>query len=430
MSTTKSIYLSLLLLASGLAGARGESVRTDINPALQYYQAYLLAPDFSPADRDYLFANDWRGQKLPERFGELLSHYDNQFRLVRQAAQATVACDWGLDISPGPGTLMPHLARNKGIAQAARLRAQWALQQGRQAEARDDLLAAFTLGRNCSRDGTLISTLVQIAVENIVCSTVAENFHLFTPETLKQLADGIEAAPARTTMAACLPTEKAFFSDWLLRNVLELQKENRGNDAKVMAKVHELIDGMVGGGDEQATQAQRDQAQREGWGQLTRAAGGTSEGIVKLLRGMEPMYEKAAVVLASPPLEYEEQVKQFNAEIEQSQNPLVALAFPAIGKARPKELAILAKLAMVRAAVEYKVHGEAGFRSVTDPCGQGPFAYERFVFDGKDRGIELKSAYSGRGFQEVLVFVEKEGPAFRVEGKDAGQAVPRGTAAK
>src|SRR2546430_11188801 len=235
MKTMNSICLSALIVSGATTGVSGEPLRTDINPAMQYYQAFLVAPDLSQADRDYLFAKEWRWQKLPERFGELVGRYDNQLKLVRQAAQQTVPCDWGIDMSPGPATLLPHLAKVKGITQATRLRVLWLLQNGRQADARDDLLAAFTLGRNSSRDGTLISALVQIAVENIVYATVAENFYRFSPETLNQLVDGFAAAPARRAMAACVPAEKAFFLDWLAGRILELQKANPGNDAKVMA---------------------------------------------------------------------------------------------------------------------------------------------------------------------------------------------------
>src|SRR5438132_4548687 len=159
MKTTKSICLTVAIVTGAIGSASGEQFRSDINPALQYYQAFLVAPDLSQADRDYLFTTEWRGQKLPERFGDLVARYDNEFKLVRQAAQATVPCDWGVDMSPGPATLLPHLARIKAIAQAARLRALWDLQQGRPAEARDDLLAAFALGRNSARDGVLISAL-------------------------------------------------------------------------------------------------------------------------------------------------------------------------------------------------------------------------------------------------------------------------------
>jgi hypothetical protein len=76
---------------------------------------------------------------------------------------------------------------------------------------------------------------------------------------------------------------------------------------------------------------------------------------------------------------------------------------------------------MVHAAVEFKLHGEAGLKSVMDPFGDGPFACQRFVFKGVDRGFELKSAYAGLGFPCAMIFVEKGGPAFYIEGPHEGQ---------
>src|SRR5437588_11306927 len=109
----KSICLSLLMVFS----LNGAPARTDINPALQYFQAFNC-PDLSQADRDYLYQNDWRGQKLPDRFGEQVARYDNQFRLIRQAAQAPVPCDWGIDMSAGPATLPQHRAGCRGRGDA------------------------------------------------------------------------------------------------------------------------------------------------------------------------------------------------------------------------------------------------------------------------------------------------------------------------
>ena len=421
----KLISLACLIVAAAFT-AGAAPFRTDINPALQYYQAFIVAPDFSPPDHDYLFTNEWSGQKLPERFGALVAHYDNQFKLVRQAAEASVPCDWGIDMSPGPGTLLGHLARARAISQAVRFRALWDLQQGRQASARDELLAVFALARNSSRGGILISALVQFAMENIVSSIVAENFYQFSPETLKQLADGFEAAPARGAVAGCIPAEKASFSDWLANQVVEWQKKNPGNDAKVMAAIHELLGGFVAGGEE--GQTQQDSANL--WEQITKAAGGTSEGVLKLLRELDPLYQRLATILALPHPEYEAQTKPFSADIQNSTNPFVGLMFPSWDKCRQKEFAILVEVAMVRAAVEYKFHGEAGLKSVMDPCGQGPFALQRFVFEGVDRGFELKSAYDGRGFPEVLIFAEKEGIPFHVNGKNAGQALSKSSASK
>jgi len=410
MKIIQKVCLSLLIVTGAGTGVAGEAFRTDINPALLYYQAFILAPDLSQADRDYLFNTEWRGQKLPERFGELVARYDNEFKLVRQAAQATVPCDWGIDMSPGPATLLPQLARNKVVMQAARLRTMWNLQQGNAVRARDDLLAALALGRNSSHDGTLIAVLVQIAMENILCCTLAENFHKFSAETLKQLADGFDAAPARGTVVSCIPKEKTFFRDWLVAKVQELQKENEGNDARTMAAIHELI----------ASLSEK----------VAKAAGGTSEGVLKLLREEDPVYERLAIILALPQPEYEDQMKQFNAEIQNSSNPFISQSFSAWGKCRSREFAVLVEQAIVQAAVEYKLHGEQGLKSITDPCGQGPFAFQRFAFEGMDRGFELRSAYDGRGFPEVLIFVEKDGPPFQVNWKNAGEALPKSSAPK
>ena len=418
MNTIKLIGVSLLIgITTGAAG--GElPFRTDINPALQYYQAFLMAPDMPQADRDYLSTNDWRGQRLPDRFGSLISQYDNQFKLLRQAARATVPCDWGFDMTPGPATLLPHLARCKAAALTARLRARWDLQQGRQVEACDDLLAAFALARNCSRDGTLISVLVQIAMESIVCFVPTENFYQFSSETLARLATGFEAAPARGTLAAAIPMEKVFFLNWMVAQIRELQKGNSGDDAKVMAGIHELLLGVVDSAEDQATQTTV-------WDQVVKASGGTSDGVIRLIQEEELVYQKLAAIMGLAPQESENQIQRFNAEAQQSQNPLLSLTLPAIIKARTKEIAVEVKLAMVKAAVQYKLRGEAGAKSVMDPWTQKPFAFERFVFQGVDRGLQLKSSYAGRGFPEVLIFVEKEGPPFYTDGPHAGQALSK-----
>src|SRR5262245_30844314 len=107
----KTLSIAFLAAVSVCSNASSEQFRTDINPALLYYQAFLLAPNLESAESDFLF--DARSWKLPERFGELAGRYDAQLNLVRRAGQATVPCDWGIDMSAGPLTLLPHLARAK-----------------------------------------------------------------------------------------------------------------------------------------------------------------------------------------------------------------------------------------------------------------------------------------------------------------------------
>ena len=346
----------------------------------------------------------------------MIDQSDNAFKLVRRAAHATVPCDWGIDWSAGPDTLLPHLSRVKATVQMAQLRAMWDLQIGWQTDARDDLLAAYALARNGSRDNSLIAVLVQFAAETIVYSTVSANFGRFSPDTLKQLVDGFDAAPARGTVANAIATTEAHcFSDWVEARIPELRKAYPGNDPKVLDSFRSVFEDSGDGG----------QPDTNTWSKIVAAAGGTSDGFLKLVREMKPMFARAAAIASLPPAEYEEQMKLFNADIQKSSNPVVQCVFPDFTKAGVREFAIRTDQAMVRAAVEYKLHGEAGLQSVKDPYGHGPFKFQRFVFDGVDRGFELKSAYAGRGYPEAMIFVEKEGTPFYVNGgpKRLGKAI-------
>jgi len=422
MKTMTPICWSLLLLTGMLPGARGEDFRTDINPALLYYRAFLLAPNsMSEADMTYLASKKAMEQKLPERFGGILAGYDNEFLLVRQAAHARVPCDWGIDLGPGPNTMLAHLARAKAVCQAAQWRAVWALQHGRQEDARDELLAAFVLGRNAASDPFIIGALVQDTIESSHYATVARNFGEFSPETLKQLAEGFDAAPARRTMAACVPTEREIYV-WSLNEILALRKKHSNDDAKVMA-------GFRDGG---IVMAMNFIGETNFWPQLVAASGGNSEGVIKLLRQMEPLYPRLTELMTLPQPEYETQAGQFSAELGALKNPFVAglnslLTGWVLGSQRhlfrATEFRVQAQLAMVHAAVQYKLHGDSGFKSVMDPFGNGPFGFQRFVFKGADRGFQVKSAYAGADAPFVMIFVEKQGPAFQVIGPDAGKAI-------
>jgi hypothetical protein len=415
MKTTT--FTTLIMLLSTLLNARGEPFRTDINPALLYYQAFLLEPKpLADADWDYLGSKAGREQKLPERFGPLLARYDTEFKLVRAAARQTVPCDWGIDLSSGPSTFLPHLRFIKAVAVASQPRAMWALQHGDQAGARDDLLAAFVLGRNAAQDGTVIGALVQYACNAITFATVAGNFGQFSPETLRQLEAGFEAAPAQGTMAAAMLTEKANHVDWLLNQIQQLQPESPESERNLLAAIeaNKALAALENIGDNPATNF---------WPRALAASGGTRDGLLKYIRESEPLYQRVAKIMALPLPEYEEQVQALATEIQKSQNPFIQLLFVDPLKPRVKEFKIQAWQAMVHAAVEYKLHGEAGLNSVPDPLGNGPLAFQRFVFEGIDRGFELKSAYAGLPYPCALIFVEKEGTPFRTDGPYIGQAV-------
>jgi len=412
MKTLKFLYLAVALAGGAALGADSQPAAVTINPAQLYYQAFLVAPiAVSNEEMDYTYSKAGLSQPLPERFADLVASYDPQFNLVRQAARSTVACDWGLDMSQGPAAPLPHLARAKAVSQAARLRVRWHLEHGRQAEACEELLATLVLARNLPADGLLISTLVEMAMEAILCNSVAQNYGLFSADSLERLAKGFESPPARHTVAQCMATEKALFHDYAINKIRELQKQHAGNDAKVMEEVGKLFG------------FETDRTGNDLWTRLKQASDGTSEGVIALLQEREKYGPKLMAVLTLPYAEYRGRLQDLETETGTSPNPLVSQTLTSIARARSRELRILATLGMVRAAIEYRVRGEPGFQSVTDPCGSGPFAFRRFVFEGVDRGFELKSVYDVDGNKGLLIFVEKPGTPFRIDGPKAGTAI-------
>jgi hypothetical protein len=387
----------------------------EINPALRYYQALLLVPKFEPEDSHYLFETDWRGRRLDERFGRLTSKYDGSFNLLRKAAQTQVPCDWGVDLNDGPPMLMPRLAPAKHLVQVARMRIHWQLQNDQQTEARDDLLAALALGRNLSRDGVGVSALVQFSIEELIAWAVAENFFQFSPETLRQIAEGLDAAPARGTVAQSIPIMEYLFCDWYLKRIDQFRRENPGDEAKVLDLIRDLF---------RPTLVSEEEKKSDLPNRLIAAGGGTSAGVADLIRALEPHYRKLERIMALPYAEYGPSFETFKAEIGRLSNPL-AQRFLGYDRSRRNEFGTQVQLAMVRAAIAYKLHGEQGLKAVMDPCGDGAFTMQRFIFDGVDRGFKLrsklKSGYSwNKDRNEVLIFVEKDGKPFSVSGPNAG----------
>lgn len=405
-----SVLLTLLFSASASADS---GLRTDINPALIYAHAIQEMPDRSA--QDHLFTNEWRGRALDAQFEKQIATYDNAFKLLRQAARQKVPCDWGYDLTQGPELLLPGLAKAKSLAQAARLRARWHLEKGRPDDARDDLLAAFVLGRQVSKDGILISALVQIAIENILTSDIAANWFRFSPETLQQIMDGIAAAPSRGTIVQCVATERIAFKDWLTRRIQEFQAASR-DEQEALQKTREMLRSVMSGGDAPAEQAPPTPEA------IIQAAGGTTAGLLRQLKELDALYDEAAVLMTVPYNQFLPGIKSFNERIAKHPNLLVRVFFPAFEKCRLKEFAAETKLALLRAAHAYRLSGEAGLSQVSDPLFNAPFQFRRFEFNGVDRGFELVSKLRYLDdWNASLIFLEKDGPAFYLDGKNAGK---------
>ena len=408
---------AVVALAVGLtAGSAEVDFRTDINPGLLYFQAYQNMPQLSEEDTKHLF--DYPGawpELIDERAKGLLKQYDNSFKGLRRARHSKVACDWGYDLSDGAEALLPGLAPAKRLTQAARLRAMAALDANDFAAAKDDMISAFALGRNLSRDGILISAIVQIAVENILTSVVMENYYRLSAEQLAELVAAFDGAPARGTIAQTMPTESHAFYQYLVRKVNKLLAESNGDTALFWEKFAAFWNPI-------ATEAEGNKGPEPSAAELQTAANGRTDELMRLLDEMPTYYEETGRIMALTYAEYKVQAPVLFARIESSPNPFIRQFFRVFTNVRPKEFAAMLRMEMVRAAAAYKSGGKAALDAVRDPLAGGPFEFSRVQFEGVDRGFRLKSKERIRDFDEVMIFLEKPGKPFRLDGKNAGSA--------
>jgi hypothetical protein len=410
---------SIVVLAGVLASPAAEesSFRTDINPALLYFQAYQNMPQLPEADSKYLFDNPTGGwpNQMDDHARELLKQYDNSFKGLRRAQFAKVPCDWGYDLSDGPEALLPGLAPAKRLAQTARLRAIVALDAGNFPAALEDLQAAFVLGRNLSRDRILISALVQIAMESILSSVAMENYYRLDAQELDAIVAAFASAPHRGTIADTIPTEDNAFYRYILRKVEGMITESNGDTESFWGKFEAFWNPL-------ATDIESNKGPEPSAKEVREVAQGETDELLKLLNEMPDWYVETARLMSLPYAEYKTQAPEFFNRVAESPNPFIRQFFRVFFNVRPKEFSAMVRMEMLRAAAAYKRGGMEALKAVHDPLIGGPFEFGRVKFEGQDRGFQLNSRERFRDFDEVMIFVEKPGKQFRLDGKNAGTA--------
>ena len=390
--------------------------RTNINPALLYFQAYQNMPQLSEDEETHVFGypGAWR-DGIDDRASELLKKYDNSFKGLRRARYSKVPCDWGYDVSDGPEALLPGLAPAKRLSQAARFRAMAALGANQFDAMKEDVGAAFVLGRNLSTDRILISALVQIAIENILTSVVMENYYRLSADQLEQLVAGFDSAPPRGTITRTIPTEDSAFYQYIRRKVEGMIAASNGN-TEVFWEKFEVFWNPI------ATDVEANKGPDPSADVVRAAAHGRTEELLKALDELPASYAEMGRIMALPYREYKTQAPIFFARIDASANPFIGQFFQVFKNVRPKEFSAMVRMEMVRAAAAYKRGGMEALKAVEDPLVGGAFEFTRVEFEGVDRGFRLKSREMFRDFDEVMIFLEKPGKYFRLDGKNAGTA--------
>jgi hypothetical protein len=342
-----------------------------------------------------------------------LKQYDNSFKGLRRARFSKVPCDWGYDLSDGAEALLPGLAPGKRLAQAARFRAMAALDANQFYVAKDDLISAFVLGRNLSRDGILISALgTDRGGKHYRVGGDGELLPTFG-RTDRGAGEGIRFGTAAGHHCPNDPDREQCF--------LPVDTAKCGRDYRCKRRQTDLFwDKFAAYWNPLATDSESNQGPQPSAAQVRQATSGRTDELLKLVNEMPAYYAEMARVMDLPYVEYKKEAPILFAKIEESPNPFIQQFFRVFRNVRPKEFSAMVRLEMVRAAAAYKRGGTEALKAVQDPLIGGAFEFSRVEFEGVARGFRLKSKERFRDFDEVMIFLEKPGKHFRLDGKSAG----------
>jgi hypothetical protein len=366
------------------AGAADAPADLGANAALKYWQAFATLPRLTDAEQKKL--NEYLAAPLDAPARDLVNKAEYAVQMLRYGA-ALPRCDWGVTYEEGVETRLPHADGARVLSSLACLRARTRFEDGRHAEAVDDIIAAMTLARHVTRDGVLIMTVTGYGIEPRAIETLALDLPKLNAEALRDLKRRLEALSPGMTPAAALKFEERFGLDWFVRKV-KAAKDNEGLLA-LLAFVSQEPEGK--GGDARAKARA-----------FLEACGGTAEGVVKFAEGTRPCYALMAKKLELPPDQFE---KEFEREVAaRAGNPVFKVFFPALVNVRRAQARADVRRALLSAAIAVRLDGRDALKNHPDPVVGGPFEY--VAFDG---GFELRSQLKGRDDKPLTLTVGRRG---------------------
>lgn len=328
------------------------------NAALKYWQAFATLPPLEKAEEDRL-RTESSTMHLDADARDLLAKADYSLRMLHRAA-ALPRCDWGVGFDDGIEALLPHAQAARVLSSLAFLRARTRFEAGRTGDAIDDIVAALTLGRHTSRDGSLITILVGYNIEQLGGQVLARYLPKLSPDAAKDLRSRLAALPRFGTPATALLTCELETVDWVIRQVEQ-------------AKDKETLVAFLG----------RLAEPRSGQALLTEC-GGTAEGVVKFAEQLRPSYTHIATKLDLPLEEFEDEYDRIREQ--EADNPLFQLCFPALDHMRLAQARSEIYRAMLAAALAVELDGPEALEQHPDPVAGGQFEYAAF-----EGGFDLHS---------------------------------------
>jgi hypothetical protein len=357
------------------------------NAALKYWQAFAQLPKMSDAEQNKFLA-EYLTMPLDAHARELVTRSDYALRMMHQGA-ALPRCNWGIDWKAGGiEVLLPQMTAARVLSSVAALRARLRFEEGHNAEALADLLAAQTMGRHVSLDGSLIGVLVGYNIDARMGEALALHLPRLNAATIADLQKRLDALPAGARPATALRDCEENTLDWLILKV----KACKDRDG-VLAVLTPLMGGPEAKDRDPAEQARA----------LLQACGGTADGLLRRAEEMRPAYAAMAEKLDLPLDRFE--VEAGREAKQRAGNALFKLLFPAVSKVRQAQARAEVRRALLRAAFAVQVEGRDALKKHPDPTDGGSFEYAPF-----EGGFELRSRVKQQDDKPVTLTVGRRSP--------------------
>jgi hypothetical protein len=355
------------------------------NAALRYWQAFAALPRLTGAEESMLEA-ECATMPLDAHARRLVTEAEYALRLMHRGA-ALPRCDWGIPIEEGIETRLPHNGAARVLSSLACLRARVRFEEGKSADAVEDLLAALTLGRQVSRNDVNIMVLAGYAIEHHVNETLALHLPQLPAGMIKDLKTRLNALPPGGTPAQATPFEEKSFLDWFVRKVKGAKDKESLLDLLAFLS-HE----PEGKGGDPAEKARK----------FLEECGGTKDGVLKCAEETRACYVLMAKKLELPPDQFE---KEFEREkLKQARNPVFQVFFPALVNMRRAQARADVRRALLAAALAVQLDGRDALKNHLDPVAGGPFEYVGF-----EGGYELRSKVKGRDDNPLALTIGRRG---------------------
>ncbi|HEY7310227.1 MAG TPA: sigma-70 family RNA polymerase sigma factor [Gemmataceae bacterium] len=340
------------------------------NAALQYGQAFIaLRRGFKPIGEKKLLA-ECQTIPLDADARELVVKCGYALRMMQQGAKLP-RCDWRGDFERGIEVSFTHGDGARQLSALACLRARLRFTEGQSAEAIDDIIAALTMARHISLDGTLESLWIGYEIEQRMSETLALYLPSIDSKMLRHLKSRLDALPPRGSVATATMRMEEELLTWIVGEVKEAKDKER-----LLAFLSQLCG-------EKSAAAEKNRAKGRAF---LEACGGTAEGVVKSAEEMRSFSARLAKMLDLPP---DQVAKAFEREeTKRAGNPVFNLFSPVLHNVRRRQAQADVRRALLSAALAVQLNGRDVLKNHADPVVGGPFDY--VAFEG---GFELRSKW-------------------------------------